>query len=206
MKQNKRHRKQGRGNSRDTLLAAAGALFEQNGFHQVSVDQIARVAGIAKTALYHHFGSKEGLVIAFLEHHLKAIEDSLIDAAMKVSEPRARLRVVFNWQTNWFHKPDFAGDVFLRALHDYKGRQPAIEELARVQKRAVRHALRALVEGCGVAATRSEDLSHELLYLLDGATTTAFILDEHDAAEQAWLAAECLLDSEIERSAVRSDI
>ncbi|GBQ20298.1 TetR family transcriptional regulator [Gluconacetobacter sacchari DSM 12717] len=199
MLQHKRRRKPNRNGSRQVLLATAGALFARHGFHQVSVDLIAKRAGVAKTALYHHFGNKEGLVIDFLESHIEDLEDSLIDAVRKHTGPRARLRAVFDWHTRWFRQPEFAGSVFLRATHEYTGKQDLIEELSRVQKRSLRHAVRVLLEACGVPRTRSDDLAHSMVYLLDGATVSATVLDEFDAADRAWRAAELLLDSEVDR-------
>lgn len=36
-----------------------------------------------------------------------------------------------------------------------------------------------------------------MIYLLDGAVVSANVLDEKDAADQAWIAAERLLDDEM---------
>ncbi|WP_052215847.1 TetR/AcrR family transcriptional regulator [Sphingomonas sp. ERG5] len=44
------------------ILATARALFSEQGFEAVSIDMIARDAGIAKGAVYHHFTSKRDLL------------------------------------------------------------------------------------------------------------------------------------------------
>ncbi len=44
---------------RDRLLEVGAALFETRQFAQVSVDDIARAAGVSKGLLYHYFSSKE---------------------------------------------------------------------------------------------------------------------------------------------------
>ncbi|NIE81505.1 TetR/AcrR family transcriptional regulator [Asaia sp. As-1742] len=189
--------------SRATLLTTAGSLFARSGFHQVSVDDIADNAKIAKTAIYYHFGNKEGLVAEFLEEHVENLEASLIEAVSARSAPRERLRAVFDWHATWFRQPDFAGCVFSRAMEEYKGKQDAIAEISRLQKRSLRHAVRALLEANGVPSARSDDLAHHMIYLLDGAVVSANVLDEKDAADRAWSAAERLLDSEVERSLTR---
>jgi AcrR family transcriptional regulator len=53
--------------SRDRILDSAFELFSQRGYAATGVYDIARTAGIEKTALYWHFGSKEGLLAAVLD-------------------------------------------------------------------------------------------------------------------------------------------
>jgi AcrR family transcriptional regulator len=47
---------------------AASELFYRRGITAVGVDLIAEQAGTTKKTLYDRFGSKEGLVVAYLEH------------------------------------------------------------------------------------------------------------------------------------------
>ena len=53
--------------SRDRILDSAFELFSQRGYAATGVYDIARAAGIEKTALYWHFGSKEGRLAAVLD-------------------------------------------------------------------------------------------------------------------------------------------
>jgi AcrR family transcriptional regulator len=53
--------------SRERILEAAAELFSQKGYAGTGVDELAARAEIAKTAIYYHFGSKEGLVTAVLD-------------------------------------------------------------------------------------------------------------------------------------------
>ena len=48
------------------MLDAAGRAFARDGYHDSSMDEIARVAGISKPMLYNYFGSKEGLYVAYV--------------------------------------------------------------------------------------------------------------------------------------------
>ena len=43
-------------------MAAAVALFAEQGYDATSVNQVVARAGVAKGALYHHFGSKDDLL------------------------------------------------------------------------------------------------------------------------------------------------
>ncbi|WP_089775767.1 TetR/AcrR family transcriptional regulator [Ruania alba] len=53
---------------RERILAEAIALFARKGYAATSVADIAAAAQISKAGLLHHFGSKEGLYSAVLEH------------------------------------------------------------------------------------------------------------------------------------------
>jgi len=52
---------------RERLVTAAYELFAQNGVQAVGIDAIIERSGVARQTLYRHFGSKQELVLAFLE-------------------------------------------------------------------------------------------------------------------------------------------
>jgi len=53
--------------TREKILSAATELFAQRGYAGTGVDRLAEKSGIAKTAIYYHFGNKEGLLAAVLD-------------------------------------------------------------------------------------------------------------------------------------------
>lgn len=63
----------GRVEGRERILQAATELFAQRGFHGVSISDVAESAGVVKSAIYHHFDSKETLYSAVLA---RAVEQS----------------------------------------------------------------------------------------------------------------------------------
>src|SRR5215207_1875718 len=52
---------------RARILETACTLFYQRGVRAVGVDLVVEKAGVAKTSLYRHFGTKDDLIAAFLE-------------------------------------------------------------------------------------------------------------------------------------------
>ncbi|MCX7627948.1 MAG: TetR/AcrR family transcriptional regulator [Methylophilaceae bacterium] len=50
------------------ILAAAEALFAEQGFDAVSMSAIAERAGVSKANIFHHFNSKNALYLAVLNH------------------------------------------------------------------------------------------------------------------------------------------
>jgi AcrR family transcriptional regulator len=67
--------------TRSRLLCAAVDVFDRKGYAAASVREIVELAGVAKPALYYHFGSKEALLTAVLEEAARAFERKM-DAAM----------------------------------------------------------------------------------------------------------------------------
>jgi len=58
---------------REKVLDAGRELFAQRGYHATSIAEIGERAGIAKSVLYHHFGSKAGLYEAIVDAETDAL-------------------------------------------------------------------------------------------------------------------------------------
>ena len=65
-----RGRRPGTSSARDDILGAARVLFAERGYAATSVREIAEAVGVTKPTLYYHFGSKDGLFTALVNHHL----------------------------------------------------------------------------------------------------------------------------------------
>jgi AcrR family transcriptional regulator len=51
----------------DHILEVAGRLFYEHGVNSVGIERIIEEANVAKRTFYHHFESKEDLVVEYLE-------------------------------------------------------------------------------------------------------------------------------------------
>ena len=51
------------------IVAAAAGIFAEKGFADTSVSEIAAAAGVTKSLIHHHFGSKQGLWDAIKDRH-----------------------------------------------------------------------------------------------------------------------------------------
>jgi TetR/AcrR family transcriptional regulator len=68
------------------ILEAGEELFADKGFAAVSMAEIARVAGVSKANIYHHYASKEDLYLDILER-ATAGTTALLDKAEQVQGP-----------------------------------------------------------------------------------------------------------------------
>jgi AcrR family transcriptional regulator len=76
----------------EKLLDAARALFGEQGYDATSIAEIGLRAGIAKSVLYHHFGSKAALYRAVIEHDGDALVAAVAAAVPPPGAQGARLR------------------------------------------------------------------------------------------------------------------
>lgn len=67
--------------TRSTIMTRAIDLFADRGYDAVGVQEIVEAAGVTKPSLYHHFGSKRGLLEALLDAELEPLAATLRLAA-----------------------------------------------------------------------------------------------------------------------------
>lgn len=69
-----------------SVRQAASLLFAERGFAAVGLDEVAAAAGVTRGAVYHHYGSKEGLFRAVAVHAQNAVAEEVVAAAENTSE------------------------------------------------------------------------------------------------------------------------
>jgi AcrR family transcriptional regulator len=64
--------------NRQKLLAAARRLFDQRGVGNVTIDEIAREAGVGKGTVFHRFGDRAGLVMALVDDDERELQEQIL--------------------------------------------------------------------------------------------------------------------------------
>ena len=57
---------------------AAERLFADRGIEQVSMESIARAAGVGKGTLYRRFGDRGGVALALLDEHERRLQEAVV--------------------------------------------------------------------------------------------------------------------------------
>jgi AcrR family transcriptional regulator len=156
-------------NGRERLLAAAVDLFAERGYAAAGIAEICARADVAKTALYWHFESKEGLLAAVIEaigsHWIEQIQK----AAYQEGDPEQRIRrLVEEWRRILLEQPELLRLPMIAQLEQGKSQR------ARLALRSIwQRAERALVEGIedtvGGELPDVDLLAHTVFALLQGA-------------------------------------
>ncbi len=63
--------------TRQGILEAAARIFSEKGFHATSMQDIADAVQLQKASLYHHFASKQEILVEILDQALDLINDRL---------------------------------------------------------------------------------------------------------------------------------
>lgn len=85
---------------RERILEAAIALLYRDGEAGLRVENVIEAAGVARQSIYHHFGDREGLLVAALaERYRRALAASahpILDAMMMCVEEDDYVRLVLS--------------------------------------------------------------------------------------------------------------
>jgi len=173
------------------VLDAAERLFYAGGVQAVGIDAIVTEAGVATKTLYAHFGSKDGLVEAYLRRRDRRWLSWLAGRTKRAGPGRDRILAVFDALGEWFAEPGFNGCAFINVageLHD----SPAARAVAREHKVALRALLREITTG--LDGIDPATLADQLMLLVEGAIVTAHVEGDERAAARAGSAAAALVD------------
>lgn len=111
---------------RAQLLEAARRVFGSAGFHRVSMDDVAKEAGVTKPILYDHFPSKRDLYLALLEADLAILEERVREALRAPTGNRERIRASFQ---AYFDFVDEEADGFRLLMQESVGAEREFREL-----------------------------------------------------------------------------
>ena len=109
----------GPGSPADRLLATATELFAAQGIRSVGIDLILRESGVAKASLYNAYGSKDGLVVAYLERLDQADQNRWFEATKAVSDPRERILAFFDLAIAGAPTRNFRGCQYANAATEF---------------------------------------------------------------------------------------
>jgi AcrR family transcriptional regulator len=75
------------------LLEVARRQFTEHGYAQTATEAIVEEAGVTRGALYHHFGSKDGLFKAVVEVVQQDVAKRIEEAVSKTNDPWQQLLI-----------------------------------------------------------------------------------------------------------------
>lgn len=180
------------GRTRQRIVEAADDLFYQQGIAATSVDAVVAHAALSKPTLYRYFPSKESLVAAYLgERDLSnrvALEAVLGE---QTGQPVDRLLAVFDWLDQWHHESSFRGCAFARTASEFDRGSSLVAGAIRTRKRWLRARLHQLAVEAGIPVP--VQFGDALMLLVEGATTTAFVEGDLQAARKAKRVARALV-------------
>ena len=175
---------------RERLLEAARELFYAEGVHTVGIDRVIERAGVAKASLYSTFGSKEGLVSAYLEEMHERMLTRRRTAAEAAPDPVSAILAIFDSLAHDFESPDYNGCAFAGA----RAEEPAggvVDQATRAYRADIRALFRELCVEAG--ASEPEQLAWQLQLVYSGGAEAAKLERDPEVAAMQRAAVETLL-------------
>ena len=162
---------------------------------------------MSKSGLFAHFGSREGLQLAVLEHAAQRYGETVLMPALKIERGLPRLRAMFQRWLDWAIASGLPGGcIMIAAAAEYDDRPGPIRDavianqhrgMALTQK-AVRLAVE---EGHLRPDTAPEQISFELLGIVLAAHNHRRLLGDREVRKRALVAFEQLVARHATRKA-----
>jgi AcrR family transcriptional regulator len=181
--------------ARERILEAAYELFSRNGIRAVGIDAIIERSGVARMTLYRHFGSKDALVLAFLELREERWTRAWLqrEVELRATDPGERLLAIFDVFDGWFGQDDFEGCSFINVLLEIGDRGNGLHRASAEYLANIRAFLAELAAEAGVADP--DAFARKLHILMKGSIVAAGEGDRQAARRAREIAALVLRDA-----------
>lgn len=177
--------------SKQRILNAAVRAARTAGLENLTIGDLAAMVGMSKAGLFAHFGSKEGLQLATLEHASKEFVRKVVTPSSVAERGLPRLwSLLEHWLRDMEESREAGGCFFCAAAADVDGRPGAVRDrLVRISAQWLdllrRQAVIAVERGHLDASTDVELLVFQLHALGLQANWAAQLLNDAEAFDTA---------------------
>jgi AcrR family transcriptional regulator len=132
--------------TRHAILTTAASLATQEGLEPLSIARLAEAAGMSKSGLFAHFGSKEELQLATVDHAASLFVAEVIAPAREAPKGLARVWALCDHMIDYSDRQVFPGGCFFAATSAEFNHKPGqvrdrIEEMLRSWLSYLEHAV-----------------------------------------------------------------
>jgi len=158
------------------ILEAAIKVFAEQGFHQATISQIAREAGVADGTIYLYFKNKEDIMVNFFGYKTKQVFGRFREEVDKADNARDKLRLLIKR-----HLEEFQRDRSMAILYQTETRRFSrmCEEQIREMSKMYLDLVSEIVE-----SGQDEGLMRKDLYM---GLVKRFIIGAIDEVINTWL-------------------
>ncbi|HEV8249619.1 MAG TPA: TetR/AcrR family transcriptional regulator [Gaiellaceae bacterium] len=163
--------------TRHAILDVAARLATEEGLEPLSIGRLAEAAGMSKSGLFAHFGSKEELQLATVDHAASIFVREVIQPARAAPEGLPRVWALCEGMIDYAERQVFPGGCFFAsASFEFKRRPGPVRERIEASVRNWRSYLEHAVQ----RAQEAGDVDGSV-----GAREIAFELDAYAQAANA---------------------
>ena len=177
--------------TRVAILDEALKIASKLGLEGLTIGSLADATGMSKSGLFAHFGSREDLQLAVLEHAAQLYGEKVFVPVLKIERGLPRLRALFARWLDWTLESGLPGGcIMISAAFEYDDRPGPIRDAAianqhrgnAITQRAVRLAVE---EGHLNLGTDPEQISFEMLGIVLASHNHRRLLGDKEARKRA---------------------
>jgi len=185
--------------TRTAILDEALKIASRLGLEGLTIGSLADATGMSKSGLFAHFGSREDLQLAVLEHAAQRYGERVFVPVLKIERGLPRLRALFERWLEWAIASGLPGGcIMISAANEYDDRPGPIRDAVianqhrgnAITQKAVRLAIE---EGHVRPDTDPEQISFELLGIVLATHNHRRLLGDKEARKRALIAFEELV-------------
>ncbi|OZI44657.1 TetR family transcriptional regulator [Bordetella genomosp. 5] len=133
---------------RQELIRAAGRLFRQQGYERTTVRDLGRAVGLQSGSLFHHFRSKEEILVAVMCNGIQEVIDGGRAAMARFEAPGDRLAALFRVHM-WSMLRGDGGDAMNALVYEWRSlsaeNKAGVKRLSDAYEAIWQHAVEAAV-------------------------------------------------------------
>ena len=115
--------------TRQAILDTAAALASEHGLDSLSIGGLASETGMSKSGVFAHFGSKEELQLATVDHAASIFVREVIAPARSAPRGVARIWALLDGFLDYLEREVFAGGCFFATTSaEFKNRPGAVRD------------------------------------------------------------------------------
>jgi AcrR family transcriptional regulator len=108
------------------IIDTSRKVFGKYGFRKASLDDIAKEAGLSKTAVYYYFKNKEDVFQEVVKTEAEILKTNILSSVSNFSDPKGKLKAYITSRMNTLRNVSIIYDVFKTELFDHL---PFIDQL-----------------------------------------------------------------------------
>jgi AcrR family transcriptional regulator len=193
--------------TRTAILDEALKIASRLGLEGLTIGSLADATGMSKSGLFAHFGSREDLQLAVLEHFAQLYGERVFVPVLKIERGLPRLRALFERWLDWTIASGLPGGcIMISAANEYDDRPGPIRDAVianqhrgnAITQKAVRLAVE---EGHLRSDTDPEQIAFEMLGIMLASHNHRRLLGDKEARKRALVAFEHLVARHATRKA-----
>jgi AcrR family transcriptional regulator len=161
--------------AKQRILETADELFYDEGIRMVGVDRLIAAAHVTKATFYKHYGSKERLVVAYVENRHRVVAERIAEFARDTTDPAAVVRTLRDAIVAVIETPNFRGDAFANAAAEFPEHTHPVRRAIEDHRDWYLGVLEDLLRRMGVELPG--DVADDLMLARDGAMSGGYVGD-----------------------------